>query len=109
MYIPREKFEENGLYYEWQLVPDVNGGYPLLYVSREEGLLYEICAECANKIKNNTRDDEPYLEGATVYFEGPDYPCDMCDLIVQSAYGDPDVDKYPPGEPTGQLIDGVEY
>src|SRR5262245_13282565 len=60
----------------------VDGGYPVIYYTRE-GLT--ICAKCANK----TDTSDPVRVGE-VFYEGADEECEDCGAVIESAYGDPD-------------------
>jgi len=59
------------------------GGYQMLYVTRDGSA---ICPACANR----DVDDSQAVVAGDVYWEGPDLPCDDCDAMIPSAYGDPD-------------------
>jgi hypothetical protein len=59
------------------------GGYQMVYIDQEEGLL---CPDCAKA---------EYIEQGTkftgdIYYEGPTMYCENCNRALPSAYGDPD-------------------
>lgn len=61
------------------------GGYTLLYFDNEGN---EYCHKCATKAR---------IEGTVitpdVFYEGSDVECCECGIYIESAYGDPEVDK----------------
>jgi len=65
------------------------GGYPVLYLAADGGVL---CPECAN-----SKDCREAEEGDTqwriisgdIHWEGPPAICDNCNKAIESAYGDP--------------------
>ena len=61
------------------------GGYPVLYLDRENETL---CPTCANT-EDQTPDAEP-LTGWFIHYEGPPEFCAECNGQTESAYGDPD-------------------
>lgn len=64
------------------------GGYPLLYLDRDNSTL---CAECATKSLNDP-DELPQFRPIAydIYYEGPVTHCDQCNAEIESAYGDPE-------------------
>jgi hypothetical protein len=56
------------------------GGYPLLYINKQDEVF---CAECADKRENKVTNVDAYYEGAP-------YECDGCGAEIESAYGDPE-------------------
>ena len=58
------------------------GGYPIIYLT-QDGLT--VCPWCANK--DDTSDPASAWQ---VFYEGPAERCDDCNIIIESAYGDPD-------------------
>lgn len=66
------------------------GGYPLLYLAKDNGVL---CPKCANAYTPD-RDNEDQLKPVAYYihYEGPGEQCEHCNALVESAYGDPDAD-----------------
>ena len=62
------------------------GGYPVLYLDRENSTL---CADCATKsLKDEVEHFRPIA--CDVYYEGPVTFCDQCSTGIESAYGDPE-------------------
>ncbi len=62
------------------------GGYPIIYLDKG-GIT--LCAVCANE-------DEVHGSPAVTWFihyEGPPVICQGCSVGIESAYGDPDVDR----------------
>lgn len=65
------------------------GGYELHYYAKDGGVL---CHNCANDeiMRTIDPDDEQfYIVGGDVYWEGPAPQCDHCGREIESAYGDP--------------------
>ena len=64
------------------------GGYPLLYLDRDNSTL---CADCATKSLNDP-DELPQFkpQAYDIYYEGPVTYCDQCNAEIESAYGDPE-------------------
>ena len=62
------------------------GGYPVLYLDRENAVL---CPSCANA--HNAVDELPAFRPVDYYihWEGPAAYCQGCDAAIESAYGDP--------------------
>lgn len=58
------------------------GCYPLVYIDSDGG---ELCPACANKHRS-------VIVGGDVYWEGPALVCDECYALIESAYGDPEVE-----------------
>jgi hypothetical protein len=65
------------------------GGYPIVYMARDNGIL---CPACANAY-NQERDNPDQLEPVAffVHYEGPTEQCENCSATIESAYGDPEV------------------
>jgi len=63
------------------------GGYPLMYLDRDNSTL---CADCATKAMDDP-DEVPQFKprSCDVYYEGPTMQCDQCNADIESAYGDP--------------------
>jgi hypothetical protein len=59
------------------------GGYPLLYINKQDEVF---CAECADKRENKVTNVDAYYEGAP-------YECDGCGVEIESAYGVPESDE----------------
>ena len=89
--------DENGKYpaFAWP------GGYPIIYVTDDSGVL---CPECANGENGSeaSEDAEPRsgwrLEGSDVHWEGEPVTCDHCGKEIESAYGNPDAEPQEPEE-----------
>jgi hypothetical protein len=66
------------------------GGYPILYVCADGGVL---CADCANGQNGSIASesaDAPAdwrIEGADIHYEGDAEICDHCGVEIPSAYG----------------------
>lgn len=64
------------------------GGYPIIYLDRENSVL---CAECATKSYLDKDEVSQFKPVAyDVYYEGPTIQCDQCNVDIASAYGDPE-------------------
>ena len=57
-----------------------DGGYPILYITGAD----TICAACANTLPAHR------ISGASIFYEGAPWQCDICGALVDSAYGEPD-------------------
>jgi hypothetical protein len=66
------------------------GGYPIVYMAMDNGIL---CPKCANDYKPE-RDNAEQLEPVAyfVHYEGVAEQCDNCNATIESAYGDPDAE-----------------
>ena len=64
------------------------GGYPILYLAKDNGVL---CPKCANEFKAG-RDNDEQLEPVAyfVHYEGQPEQCENCNALIDSAYGDPE-------------------
>ena len=74
------------------------GGYPVLYLTGDNGTL---CPACANG-ENDSGATDPGLDESCpsdrqwlvvagfVFYEGAPKHCDHCNAVTESAYGDPD-------------------
>ena len=64
------------------------GGYPVLYLAKDNGIL---CPNCANQFTPE-RDNDEQLEPVAyfIHWEGAPEQCEHCHVQVESAYGDPD-------------------
>jgi hypothetical protein len=75
------------------------GGYPLIYLCADGGILCPACANNANGSEAYAGDYVPergrdwHMIGADVYWEGPPMQCDHCNKAIESAYGDPDAEQ----------------
>ena len=56
------------------------GGYQIIYLDKDNCAL---CPACANADLGSVKSWE-------IYYEGPTTPCDECNCMIESAYGDPD-------------------
>ena len=66
------------------------GGYPIIYLDRENSTL---CAKCATRdFKDSSVRAEYKPIACDVYWEGPTIQCDDCNADIESAYGDPDTE-----------------
>jgi hypothetical protein len=67
------------------------GGYPILYLDGHDTVL---CAECANEADGDPDElDDFRPQQWFIYYEGPDYECGECGKMLESAYGDPEVEE----------------
>lgn len=65
-----------------------HGGYPLVYLTRSNETLCNVCATREIDDGNDTNGD-PVI-AVDVYWEGPEDACAHCNATIPSAYGDPD-------------------
>ena len=66
------------------------GGYTILYLAKDNGIL---CPKCANAFNPATDNDEQLEPVAyDVYYEGPTEYCEHCNAEIESAYGDPEAE-----------------
>lgn len=76
------------------------GGYPLFYLTQDNGLL---CPNCANGLNGSEaysedrgmgdgNDPQWYVVACDVHYEGSEITCDHCAAGIESAYGVPDND-----------------
>lgn len=79
------------------------GGYPLVYMydMLDDNETLDVCAKCANDAETSGNVGVK-LAGAFIHFEGAPITC-YCSAQIESAYGEV------PAEPSGQLINGVDY
>jgi hypothetical protein len=64
------------------------GGYPIVYLAKDNGIL---CPKCANEYSPDRGNDEQLEPVAYfVHYEGPAEQCDNCYASIESAYGDPE-------------------
>jgi hypothetical protein len=66
------------------------GGYPIVYMAADSGIL---CPKCANEYQPE-RDNAEQLEAVAyfVHYEGAAEQCENCNALIDSAYGDPDAE-----------------
>jgi hypothetical protein len=66
------------------------GGYPIVYMAEDNGIL---CPKCANEYVPE-RDNQDQLRAVAyfVHYEGPAEQCENCNVLIESAYGDPDAE-----------------
>jgi hypothetical protein len=74
------------------------GGYPLIVVMSDGGVLCCNCARTEFKlIARATRDGDASsgwcAMGVDVHYEGPPEVCVHCGVFIESAYGDPESDS----------------
>ena len=64
------------------------GGYPIVYMAEDNGIL---CPKCANEYVPE-RDNQDQLRAVAyfVHYEGPAEQCENCNVLIESAYGEPD-------------------
>jgi hypothetical protein len=70
-------------YYAWP------GGYPIFYITKDNGVLCPKCANMALKEKLTGDKDDPqwYIIAMDVNWESEDLYCDHCNEHIISAYG----------------------
>lgn len=75
---------------EWRKYTDL-GGYPMFYVTKDNGVL---CPNCANKNLKLTLGDDPQwkIVAAAINYKDPDLYCDNCSGRIESAYAEPEED-----------------
>jgi hypothetical protein len=70
------------------------GGYPILYITGDGGILCPACAngENGSEAANPDCADDPQwnVTAYDVYWEGPSESCAHCNADIKSAYGDPE-------------------
>lgn len=69
------------------------GGYQIIYICADGGILCPDCANGKNGSEASTDKDAPSdwrMEACDIYYEGPILPCSHCNTGIESAYGDPD-------------------
>lgn len=71
------------------------GGYPILYLDRDNAIL---CPKCATESMGLDDDDRMKAWAGDIYYEGPTIYCDECNAEIESAYGDPDENDGDPDE-----------
>ena len=65
------------------------GGYPLLFLMKDGGVLCPDCVVREWETISQAEDDPQWeLEGYFIHYEGPPWPCDHCYEFVESAYGE---------------------
>lgn len=76
------------------------GGYPLYYLTADNGILCPACANGENgslasaDLDPNCREDRQWLlVDCDVHYEGAPLVCDHCNAEIESAYGNPDADR----------------
>ena len=70
---------------DWYAWP---GGYPLFYMTKDNGVL---CPKCANEnftLVNNHADEQWYIVEYDVNYEDDSMYCDNCSNQIESAYGE---------------------
>jgi hypothetical protein len=66
----------------------VDGGYPLIYYTADGAVL---CSTCASTEASVSAENEQWrLVGADIFYEGAAETCAHCNLVIESAYGDPE-------------------
>lgn len=72
---------------EWESSTEL-GGYPLFYITADNGVL---CSDCANKEMVRTLDpddDQFHIVGCDINYEDDCLYCDHCEQQINSAYGE---------------------
>lgn len=90
------------------------GGYPMYYLTADNGVL---CPECANENADLTQGDPSdrqwHIVANDVNYEDPHLHCDHCNKRIESAYAEdeaePQSDEEPPEapQPLSRLVDAV--
>lgn len=69
------------------------GGYPIIYLDKENSVL---CAKCATKSLNDPDEVSQFKPVAyDVFYEGAADQCAQCNVTIESAYGDPEDNDNP--------------
>lgn len=95
--VPTLAKDDNGQYpkYAWP------GGYPIFYVTADNGTL---CATCANTERSASTDDldahcpdddQWRIVASDINWEDSDLQCDHCNARIESAYGEDDSSSKP--------------
>ncbi len=89
--LTKEERSDGTLEYPYWAWP---GGYPIYYLTADGGIL---CPDCANgkngsEASDKNEDDQWRLVACDIHYEGEALPCDHCNAVIESAYGDPDED-----------------
>lgn len=66
------------------------GGYPIHYVTKDNGVL---CPDCANNERPadlDENDDQWFIVAADVNYEDSELYCDHCNRRIEPAYADED-------------------
>lgn len=89
------------------------GGYPIFYLTADNGIL---CPDCANggngslaseHLDPECPDDNQWrLVACDVHYEGGSLECDHCGAEIQSAYGDPEYKDVPNMD--GMVLEDLE-
>lgn len=70
------------------------GGYPIIYICDDGGVLCPACANGENGSEAYTGEYQPelgrdwHIAGSQVHWEGPAEHCAHCNAIIESAYGE---------------------
>jgi len=67
------------------------GGYPILYLDKENSVLCAKCANTLDTVEEDWSDDKP--TAYFIYWEGPAEICEECNCDIESAYGNPDEEE----------------
>jgi hypothetical protein len=67
------------------------GGYPILYLDKDNSILCPNCANDSDKDGAELPDFKP--SAYFIHWEGSSIFCDYCSDEVESAYGDPDEEE----------------
>ncbi|HEX7120613.1 MAG TPA: hypothetical protein VF212_17605 [Longimicrobiales bacterium] len=70
------------------------GGYPVVYLTKDGGVLCPDCANMAERegLSGDPHDPQWHIVAYAIHFEGSRHYCDHCGAEIESAYGDPDGD-----------------
>lgn len=68
------------------------GGYPMFYLTKDDGVLCPDCANGKNGSGASETQDDPQWQvvAGDVHWEGQPLTCDHCHQEIESAYGDPE-------------------
>lgn len=71
------------------------GGYPVVYLTADGGVLCPYCASMAERegLTDDPHDSQWYIVAYEIHFEGSPRLCDHCGAEIESAYGDPDAKR----------------
>lgn len=64
------------------------GGYPLFYITADNGTLCPECAEENSELTFDESDKQWYVAAQEINYEDEDLYCDHCSKQIPSAYGE---------------------
>ena len=71
------------------------GGYPVVYLTADGGVLCPNCANMAERegLTGDPHDSQWHIVAHKIHFEGAPHYCDHCAAEIESAYGGQDEDE----------------